>query len=574
LGTGSANNDRKPGKKKKRPIDTPTQENRIAQEAIRGILEAIYEPEFSAFEKQSQSPKGYYYCTNYGFRPNKSTWLAANTLKLLGRGTTHAIEGDIVGAYNNVNHEVLLAILGRRIKDKAFLSTMEQLLKSGIMYKDKFINSTVGTPQGGIVSPLLFNIYMFELDKFIYENYYLPSVTEEKKKVNNPAYKRLEYQMQKLLTSYKQSYNLNERKILRKEFKALQAQRFKLPSRIPESLPRSIVYSRYADDWVLLVTGPETHALKVKTEITTFLRNTLKMELDTDKTKITRLEDGFGFLGFHLKRWGPDQQKFDYTLTKTQPVRRYLGRATSRQITIYPDTSRIEANLLRNKFCITKDLIPISRNAWALLDEFEIVLKYQQIFRGLANYYRYCDGYHVLNRASYILQYSCAKTLSYRQKSSVSKIFKKYGKNMTIRREIYNSKGSVLRQVFFITHTEIRKIFADLTNKNKKKKQNQSYNPPFDSTYDPFRIITYWRTKFKLYTHCCICGYDEGISLHHCNSLRALKSLKTKDPYAYVRSCLDRMQIPVCHSCHVDITNGVYSDKSPMEFYDEFIARL
>ena len=156
----------KPGKKTKRPIDTPTQENRIVQEAIRGILESIFEPEFVEFEKKNKGV-----CSNYGFRPNKSTWDAVDRLKLLGRGTTQVVEGDIVGAYNNVNHDILISILKRRIKDKLFLSTIKGMLESGVFFEGKHIHSLVGTPQGGIVSPLLFNIYMFEFDKFILEQH-------------------------------------------------------------------------------------------------------------------------------------------------------------------------------------------------------------------------------------------------------------------------------------------------------------------------------------------------------------------------------------------------------------------
>jgi group II intron reverse transcriptase/maturase len=553
----------KPGRKKKRPIDTPTQENRIAQEALRGILEAIYEPEFREFETLTE-----FRCSNYGFRPGKSTWHAANLLKKKGRGTTQVIEGDIVGAYNNVDHDILLAILKRRIKDKLFLQTIKELLESGIMYKGQYIHSLIGTPQGGIVSPLLFNIYMFEFDKFVWENFVYPTTINVKKAVNNPAYKSVQYRLTKLLTKMKELDSIEDKAKIRKEVKSILKERYKLPHSKPETLPDHAIYARYADDWVLLLSGSNERANIIKDQITIFLSTHLKMELDKDKTLVSRIDRGFPFLGFYIKSWDENQNKITYVLkdkkNKDQPTTRHQKRTTSRQITVYPDTSRIHANLLRNKFCKTPQLVPIARSAWTLLDEYEIVLKFRQVFEGLANYYRWTDGFYALNRISYILQYSCAKTLSYRQKSSVSKIFKKYGKNMTILREIHSPSGNKFKQVSFITHSEISRKFA----------QDPYTRPPSFAPYDPFKIVTYWRTKFKFYTHCCICGNDGGIHLHHINSLKSIQANKETDKFSYFRSCLNRLQIPVCPSCHLDITHGYYSDKSPVEFYDEFIAKL
>ncbi|NJR76101.1 MAG: RNA-directed DNA polymerase, partial [Scytonema sp. CRU_2_7] len=178
----------KPGKKKMRPIDTPTQKDRIIQEALRGILEAIYEPEFKEFEEYTSG-----LCSNYGFRPRKSTWDAVAVLKYQGQSTNYCIEGDIVGAYNNIDHNILLNILERRIKDKKFLKLINNLLKAGIMEENRVIHNLIGTPQGGILSPLLFNIYMFEFDKFIYEEIIKPLVNNnsDKKSRRNPIHSKI-----------------------------------------------------------------------------------------------------------------------------------------------------------------------------------------------------------------------------------------------------------------------------------------------------------------------------------------------------------------------------------------------
>merc|ERR1712228_204412 len=136
----------KPGKRTRRPIDTATQKDLIVQEVVRGILDAIYEPEFKEFEKLNK-----YTCTNYGFRPQKSCFDAVNNYKSTSRECKTIIEGDIIGAYNNVNHNKLIKILSHRIRDKKFLNVIRNLLEAGIMANnDRVINNLNGTPQGGI----------------------------------------------------------------------------------------------------------------------------------------------------------------------------------------------------------------------------------------------------------------------------------------------------------------------------------------------------------------------------------------------------------------------------------------
>ena len=200
-----------------RPIDTPTQEDRIVQEAIRGILEAIYEPEFCAFEKLNN-----YRCTNFGFRPGKSTWNAIETLYQKAQSSTYSIEGDIVSASNNVDHDILHNISKRRIKDSKFLLVIKNMLKSGIMNREFYENTITGTPQGGIISPLLFNIYMFELDKYIYNDIILPIIKKDitKKKVQNLEWKNLKYKITQLKNKYKNTtFNSSYKKQLKKLIK-------------------------------------------------------------------------------------------------------------------------------------------------------------------------------------------------------------------------------------------------------------------------------------------------------------------------------------------------------------------
>jgi nicotine oxidoreductase len=552
----------KPGRNKKRPVDVPTQEDRIVQEAIRGILEAIYEPEFINWGYECKN-----LANNFGMRPNKSTWSALDGIKNYSQRCTMIIEGDIVSAYNHVNHKILMSILSKRIKDKKFLKFIQQLLKSGVMDGKVFEHSIKGTPQGGIASPILFNIYLFGFDKFVYNDIIQPIINEGGKKdeIVSKEYNKIRRQLLKALTKLKElnndtTPNKNQIKEALKEVRKLRATRNRTPYNDVTRLKRKAYYVRYVDDWILALTCNQREAENIKERIADFLKNQRDMELDSEKTKITRVLKGYKFLGFEIRMLTKNiKQRFTLQKTLKGPIRT-LKTTTSRMITIEPDSERLLTKLKLNKFCDSK-FNPIAKAGWLIFDEFEIVEKYQQTFRGIYNYYLACGKLTRLNRISYILQYSCARTLARRQNTSMKSIFAKYGKNLKITKEIKTIKKTTYRTIEFLTLTDLRKL-------------NPNIN---DSVYanDPFRIRPYWRTKAKIYNECCLCGSTEQIALHHINSVKNLKKTKKKDPHQAIRSTLNRLQIPVCAKCHNDITHGKYNDsKKPIEFFNEFLAKL
>ena len=507
------------GKKKMRPIDTPSQKDRIVQEAIRGILESIYEPMFQQFEIQNN-----YACTNYGFRPKKSTWDAAKNIKINCQRTTFVIEGDIKSAYNSVHHKLLIKLLKSRIKDQKFLNLIKKLLKSGIMDKGTYQHNLIGTPQGGIVSPLLFNIYMFEFDKFIH-NEILPQLNTKSHRKQNPEYTSLQYRAKDLLKKWKASdKSSNAKRDFLIPYKKLQKEMFKNPSMEVSSLSKEARYYRYADDWVLLLTCSKKEAQDIKDRIKFWLKKNLHLELDESKTIINRLDNGFSFLGYRIKSTGVKNSRIKHIHRVVNGKhQRYLKRTTVRKITIYPDSKRIFQKLCHNKFC-DPNLNPVARASWSLLDEYEIVLKYRQIMLGIFNYYRNCDNRETIDRASYILQYSCAKTLARRKKIPMKQIFEKFGKYIKITKQIYGTEPKHVQEmtVTYPTSTLLYKKYknAPMCGRNEQ--------------FDPFYIRTNWRTKFKFFAECCICGNDDNVQMHHINSIQKIK--QKKDQFGYIRS--------------------------------------
>jgi RNA-directed DNA polymerase len=236
---------------KLRPLGIPSIRDRIVQEALRMILEPIYEANFSQY--------------SFGFRPNRRTM---DAVKCITWSTQERkkffwiIEGDISSYFDTINHRRLIKILRRRIKDEKIIRLVWKFLRAGVMEGRLFRDTKQGTPQGGIVSPLLANIYLNELDRYM-----------------------------KKYTSLPQQEKTRRRKQAKANF----------------------VYVRYADDFVVMCNGTRVQAEELKQELYNFLGEKLRLKLSKEKTRITHLNDGFRFLGFRIQR----RLGFDGMRTKT-----------------------------------------------------------------------------------------------------------------------------------------------------------------------------------------------------------------------------------------------------------------
>nr|YP_009367786.1 putative reverse transcriptase and intron maturase [Neodangemannia microcystis]ARK14813.1 putative reverse transcriptase and intron maturase [Neodangemannia microcystis] len=423
---------------KVRSNNISAQENLIVQEAIRGILESIYEPEFEEHDKLCN-----HLSTNYGFRPHKSCHDAINTIFYINdteytrsQKTTWVIQSNFKEACNNINHQILIDYLSIRIKDKKFLTLIHDMLKCGILDYKTYEHSLTGTPQGGctgslyspsrahlcpggIVSPLLFNIYMFAFDKYIYTNH-ICKVPED----DIPKY----------------------------------------TSRVLKQTLKSYLFVRYAGNWIYLFRGSKKEAENIKVIISSFCKKNLKIELEPNKISITRFIDGFNFLGFSIQiSFKPDFKRIkNIQKNKNNNITSvFTKQSTAPQISIVPDLKQISFKLLNEGFCKGSNLYPIGIRKWATLSEFDIVLKYRRIMISLYHYYaKTCTTITRLNRISYILQYSCAKTLANRKRITMPQVFRLYGENMEITIKIQTSKQTTkIRKTQFATLTELKKLY-------------------------------------------------------------------------------------------------------------------
>ena len=309
---------------------------------------------------------------------------------------------------------------------------------------------------------------MFGFDQFVYYEIILPILNVEKRDEKSTTYQKIRYQTNKFLLRHQEikkkhkeqpkKYTKLDVKNSLKIFKSWRSIRNTTPCTNVGRLERKALYVRYADNWVLTLVSKK-EAKDAKTKIAQYLLMERKMQLDDKKTKIINVSNGYTFLGFEVrkKKFGI-KQTFTTQKEPTGKTIRMLKRTTSRQFTIEPHSDRILNRLKMDNFC-NNNYEPIAKPRWLIYEEYDIVKKYSQIFRGIYYYYRLCKRLTRLNRISYLLQYSCACTLARRRNISLRKIFNKYGTNLAIQKTIKNTKGeNVIKTVKFYTLTDLRRM--------------------------------------------------------------------------------------------------------------------
>jgi group II intron reverse transcriptase/maturase len=395
---------------KMRPLGIPSGWDKLVQEAIRIILERIYEPVFSE--------------RSHGFRPGRSCHTALSHIATW-TATRWFVEFDIKGYYDNIDHNVLISLLKRRIDDPKFLNLIKNMLRAGYMQDWKFHRTYSGAPQGGIVSPILANIYLHELDVFV-ENMQAELNCGKRKKVV-PEYNRICKRMCHLRKEAKQvkerlGPKSKEFLDLREKIKLLTEERMSIRCNDPmDPKYKRLWYCRYADDFLLGVIGSIEDATQIENRIRDYLDVTLKLQVSEEKTGIRHAKTGVIFLGYQIHTYSGDRTV------------RYLHNGTYTKKRSMPDRLELLVPTERiQKFCKDKHygfrypLTSKHRTGLISLSDAEIISTYNAELRGFANYYALAkDVKRKLNTLFYIAHYSLFKTLAAKHKSSVSKVISK-----------------------------------------------------------------------------------------------------------------------------------------------------
>jgi RNA-directed DNA polymerase len=368
---------------KMRPLGIPTVEDRLVQEVVRTILEAIYEPVFL-----SQS---------HGFRFGRSCHTALEEIRDTWTGTKWLIEVDVSGFFDNIDHDILLKLLETRVDDKRFVGVIKDMLKAGYLDDWVFERTYSGTPQGGVVSPILANIYLHELDEFMAKM--KANFDRGTKRKPHPRYaafgrriRRLRQQIDRL-----RDESADEALIppLLERIKAYQKERRTVPSVDPmDPVFRRLRYCRYADDFLISVIGSKAEARQTMAAVQGFLAERLRLSVSAEKSGITAASKGAPFLGYHicaftLRSPGTMTRRSQWGGRKALRVRR---RPTRGNIKLWVPRERVYAFCRRKRYGNLDTLKGRTRPQFLDSSDAEIILSFNSELHGFANYYAIADG--------------------------------------------------------------------------------------------------------------------------------------------------------------------------------------
>ena len=247
---------------KMRPLGIPSFEDKLVQEVVRMVLEAIYE--------------GHFEWTSHGFRPNRSCHTALKSLQNNFNGAKWFIEGDIKGFFDNIDHDVLIEIMKGRIADDRFLRLIRKFLNAGYMEEWQFNKTYSGTPQGGIISPILANIYLDKFDKYMEE--YANKFNKGTIRSRNKDICKLNNRVHYLKRRINEVKDANERTKMVEELHEKQKRILTMPSgNDMDRNFRRLRYVRYADDFLIGVIGTKNECETIKADITKFMQEKLRL---------------------------------------------------------------------------------------------------------------------------------------------------------------------------------------------------------------------------------------------------------------------------------------------------------
>jgi group II intron reverse transcriptase/maturase len=496
---------------KMRPLGLPIWTDKMLQEVMRSLLEAYYEPQFSQF--------------SHGFRPHRGCHTALQEVAKTWTGTHWFIEGDISQCFDRLDHETLVAIVGERIQDNRFLRLLSSMLEAGYLEDWRWNATLSGSPQGGVISPLLANIYLSKLDEFV-ETTLLPRYNRGKLRRKSRPYNRVEW-------AIRQARTCGDRATLHH----LRKQRRQMATRDPHDPDyRRLHYIRYADDFLLGFSGPREEAEEIKRQIGEFLRNTLKLELSNDKTLITHaFTDRAKFLGYEVNCLHADD--------KLDPHgRRGINGLVSLRVPEAAVEQRCRLYMRRGKPAARPELLQDS--------DFTIVSQYQSEFRGMVQYYLLAQNVSRLSKLNWVMATSLLKTLADKHHTRVSHMARKYSTTIETPHgprkcfQVVVSRGSndkpLVAQFGGIPlRRQHQVILTDLT--------------PLMIRADRNELL-----KRLLADVCELCGSRVNIEVHHVRKLADLNKAgrREKPRWIQIMAARRRKTLVVCRPCHEAIHAG------------------
>jgi group II intron reverse transcriptase/maturase len=484
---------------KMRPLGLPSWSDKLVSEVIRLLLEAYYEPRFSD--------------RSHGFRPKRGCHTALREVAERWTGTTWFIESDIAQCFDRLDHSVMVETLAEKIQDNRFMRLLRNMLHAGYL-EDWMWNATLsGVPQGGVASPVLSNIYLDRLDRFV-ETVLIPQYTRGEARKPNPHYWEVTHAIRRA-----------RRRGDRNAVRELEQQRRRIPSGDQHDPGyRRLRYVRYADDQLLGFTGPKAEAEEIKARLAAFLHDNLKLELAQDKTLVTHARTSAArFLGYEIT-----VQHANHKVTRGR-------RATNGVVALR----------------VPRDVIKAKCAPYLKLGKPEthtIVATYGAEYRGLVNYYLLAGDVWRLNRVRWVMVTSLLKTLACKHDSTVSKTAARYtatvptphGPRMCVQATITRPGRNPLTATFGGIPLK-RQRTAILTDRQ------------------PLPDIAPRRKELILRLlagRCETCQHSGEVQVHHVGKLAHLGKPGTPQPaWAALMARKRRKTLVICATCHDTIHN-------------------
>lgn len=489
----------------RRPLGLPTWTDKLVGEVVRLLLEAYYEPRFSA--------------RSHGFRAGRGCHTALDEIASTWTGTTWFIEGDIADCYGSLDHEVMLAILAEQIHDGRFLALVAGMLRAGYLEDWHWHATYSGAPQGGVVSPILSNIYLDRLDTFV-ETELVPAFTRGQARRQNREYGNVTA-----------TIGYYRRKGERDKVRTLRRRQQSMPSvDVNDPGYRRLRYCRYADDHMLGFVGPKAEAEQIRDRLAAFLREELKLELSTEKTLITHARTHKArFLGYDI--W-----------TRQANTYRSKGNRTingSIALGVPPGIVNAKCRTYQRK-----QGKPLIRNELIRTSDHNIIAAYGSEYRGYVQYYQMAGNINWLNKLRYTMERSMLSTLAAKhrrppwviRRRHETTIATPYGKRRCFEASMRTPSGAVFTA-----------RFGGIPLRRKKHAR---------------LIDGAWPTKrgrqliARLAAGLCeLCESRDGITVHHVKRLTDLNRYNTTTAPGWVAAMRARRRktLIVCADCHADI---------------------
>ena len=500
----------------------PVWSDKLLQEVIRQILAAYFEPQFSDH--------------SHGFRPERGCHTALREIYQNWKGTVWFIEGDISHCFDTLNHELLLEILSEHIHDQRFIRLMRALLDAGYMEGWRWNQSLSGVPQGGIISPILSNILLDRLDRFV-ETVLLPHYTRGTRRRENLEYRTL------IMRSWRHRRrgNIEQAETLRKQAQTLPSQDMNDPHY------RRLKYVRYADDFLLGFSGPRAEAEAIKQQLSKFLHEELKLDLSEEKTLLTHARsEAARFLGYEVTALHDDSKRTQRqtnghgTETMCRSINSGIGLRVPQDVLETKCRGYMQGNKARHRTWLQNE------------SDYAIVMTYQLEYRGIANYYRLAYNMTSLAKLKWVMETSLTKTLALKHKMSVPKVYETYAVKL---------KGD---------GKEYKGLQVIIPKPDKRKKPLVATWGGISLAWDikaplddhPPKIYHTGRTELVqrlLADFCELCGSSTDVEVHHVRAMRKLHEYPGRPKPAWVKRmiALKRKTLLLCKRCHVATDHGL-----------------